>query len=356
MRLATYLSMAALAQLGLAGYTVKDDYSSASHFFDKFDFFTEADPTNGYVKYVDRKTANNLGIVSGNAKGTKIGVDSKNKASGSGRQSVRLTSKASYNHGLVILDLNHMPGGACGSWPAFWMLGSGTWPNNGEIDIIEGVNDQTKNQMALHTTSGCSIDKSGFKGKLGTSNCDVKASGQSDNEGCTITAGSTKSYGSGFNSGNGGVYATEWTSDAINIWFFPHSNIPSDIANKKPTPSSWGQPTAKYAGDCKIDSHFKNMNIVFDVTFCGDWAGNTWSSSSCASKANTCQDYVANNPSAFKDTYWGINSLLVYEDSSNSKREEYDYTGLNVTSPLPRTGEAARRHAIRHGAHGRHFH
>jgi len=32
------------------------------------------------------------------------------------------------------------PGNGLGYWPAFWMLGQGQWPENGEIDIMEDVN------------------------------------------------------------------------------------------------------------------------------------------------------------------------------------------------------------------------
>ena len=49
-----------------------------------------------------------------------MGVDYTNAAPG-GRQSVRLTSKASYQHALIIVDLAHMPGSICGTWPALYV-------------------------------------------------------------------------------------------------------------------------------------------------------------------------------------------------------------------------------------------
>lgn len=40
-------------------------------------------------------------------------------------------------------------------WPSIWTKGD-DWPNQGEIDIIEGVNLMDYNQMAVHTRAGCS--------------------------------------------------------------------------------------------------------------------------------------------------------------------------------------------------------
>ncbi|KAF7712634.1 Endo-1,3(4)-beta-glucanase [Penicillium ucsense] len=309
-------SLGLLAQITRAAYTLQEDYGTTDSFFDKFDFFTDADPTNGYVSYVDRSTARNAGLIRSTGSSVYIGVDTQNQASGSGRQSVRLTSTKSYQHGLVILDLAHMPGSVCGTWPAFWMLGA-NWPNNGEIDIIEGVNTQSNNQVTLHTSNGCSIQNSGFTGLLDTANCYVEAAGQSANSGCAITSNSGQSYGDGFNQAGGGVYATEWTSAGIKVWFFPRSGIPWDISIGKPNPATWGMPTAAFAGSCNIDSHFNNLQLVFDITFCGDWAGNVWSSGTCAYKAPTCNSFVQNNPAAFKETYWSVNSLKVYQDNGS---------------------------------------
>jgi hypothetical protein len=81
-------------------------------------FRQDSDPTNGYVDYVDENTASDAGLIYASGNATYVGVDSSHVASGSGRQSVRLTSTASYTHGLFVLDLAHMPGSVCGSWPA----------------------------------------------------------------------------------------------------------------------------------------------------------------------------------------------------------------------------------------------
>lgn len=59
---------------------------------------------------------------------------------GENRKSVRISSKNTYSSGLIIADIYAMPHG-CSVWPAFWMVGS-DWPNNGEIDILEGVNGE----------------------------------------------------------------------------------------------------------------------------------------------------------------------------------------------------------------------
>ncbi|KAF1992133.1 glycoside hydrolase family 16 protein, partial [Aulographum hederae CBS 113979] len=303
--------LAILVNFSIAGYVLEDDYSPST-FFDKFDFFTDEDPTHGFVKYVDQGTAQQSGLISTDNDQVYMGVDFKNNAP-SGRSSVRITSKKAYDQGLIILDLDHMPASTCGTWPAFWMVGP-DWPNNGEIDIIEGVNSQQHNAMALHTGPGCSIaNNHAFLGSIQTPNCDVNAPDQSMNAGCSIKTDDQSTYGDGFNSANGGVYATNWKPDSISVYHFDRASIPSDIKSGKPDPSKWGQPLAQFQGTCDIANSFKQLQIVFDITFCGDWAGNVWSSdSTCSAKANTCNDFVSNNPSAFEDSHWKVNSLKVY--------------------------------------------
>lgn len=289
-----------LVPLILAGYSLKDDYS-ADKFFDMFSFDTIDDPTHGYVNYVDQATAQKSSLIDSNNGAVTLRVDSSNVASGRGRDSLRLTSKASYNHALMVLDLAHMPGNACGMWPAFWTTGP-NWPSSGEIDIIEGVNMQPQNQVTMHTSDGCS---------LAGSSCLA-------NKGCPLKGGK---FADGFNPGNGGIYAMEWTSDGISVWNFDRGQEPQDILGNSPDPKGWGNPIAAFQGgsSCDIDQHFKDQQIVFDTTFCGDWAGKTWSEDkTCSAKAATCEEYVQNNPTAFTDAFWKVNALKVYTTDGGS--------------------------------------
>jgi hypothetical protein len=193
---------------------------------DCFDFFTASDPTHGFVDYVSKDEANRLGLLNVTSSGAfRMAADSKHvPSSKNGRKSIRLSSKQSFNSGLFIIDLAHMPAG-CGTWPAFWLVGP-SWPHHGEIDIIEGVNLQTAVQTTLHTNSGCSMaseNPDDFTGSWGKgsngkpcTNCDVNAAGQYNNQGCGVI-GAADTYGAPFNAKQGGVFATEWTTAGIQV-------------------------------------------------------------------------------------------------------------------------------------------
>ncbi|OCL10789.1 glycoside hydrolase family 16 protein [Glonium stellatum] len=306
--------VAGTSALPATTYALQDTYDY-TNWLSKFSVQNIADPTHGFVNYVTQAQAQSLGLLKTVGNQVYIGVDNTTRLdpNGSvGRNSVRLQSNPSYNHALVIADFAHIPGSDCGTWPAFWMVGP-NWPNEGEIDIIEGVNLNTYDQVTLHTSSGC-VPAIGSGGQSGTptGNADCGAGG--GYTGCGVASGSATSYGTAFNANGGGVYATLWTSSAIEVWYFPANSVPSDIKSGTPNPAGWGVPIANYAG-CNFDAHFQNMNIIFDTTFCGDWAGQVWSSSSCASVNPSCNAYVAEEPQSFGDTYWLVNSVKVYNAS-----------------------------------------
>ncbi|KAK6373558.1 hypothetical protein LTS17_008050 [Exophiala oligosperma] len=263
---------------------------------------------------------------------------------GAGRPSVRISTKRSWTHGLFIGDFNHSPAGICGTWPAFWTLGP-NWPYNGEIDIMEGANLNTYNGMTLHASPNCTIagDSRLMSGQLQSSNC---AYYPNYNVGCSISDRRSQSYGTNFNTGGGGVYAMQWTSDYVAVWFFPRGSIPADITNKTPNPSGWGLPAAEFQGSCQIDQKFQAHKIVMNNAFCGEYAGasTVWNSStnSCAASTGyaTCNAYVAGQPGAFQNAYWSINSVRVYQlvDSGSSATSSSPYiASLQPTSTISTT-------------------
>ncbi|KAH0431262.1 hypothetical protein KCU90_g5820, partial [Aureobasidium melanogenum] len=180
----------------------------------------------------------------------------------------------------------------------------------------EGVNMASTNQIAAHTAPNCTMK---FQNQTGWANgydCAVSTGGAA---GCATGSNDQTGYGDGFNANGGGVYAMQWTSEFMKVWFFPRNAIPASISSGSPSPAlDFGTPVGNFdGGSCDIDSHFINHRMIFDTTFCGDWAGSVYSSASCplaSSGGNGCVDYVAGNPSAFTEAYWEVNYIKFFDE------------------------------------------
>ncbi len=317
-KLLSYLAAAAVASTAAASspYALVDSYDH-DNFFTSFDFFTDLDPTHGFVKYVSAPAANKQELAGYLSRMVYLGVDHQTTNTPDGRPSTRVTSQKSYNHGLFVADIVHMPVG-CGVWPAFWTVGPG-WPNAGEIDIIEGVNSATTNAITLHTSAGCNVDTSGELDSTtpGNTNCNAG----NGNDGCSQSTANTAAYGPGLNAAGGGVYVMEWTSEAISVWFLSRgSDAATNALSASPDSTTFGTPVARFSG-CDIDAHFHDHNIVFNTALCGDWAGQVWGQDpTCSAQASTCQDYVSGNAADFSEAYWLINRVNVYQVQDSTKR------------------------------------
>ncbi|KAG9000521.1 hypothetical protein FRB94_005371 [Tulasnella sp. JGI-2019a] len=294
-------------------YTIADSFIGPT-FLTGFNWEAIADPTHGAVNYVDQATAIAQNLTYTSSDTFIMRADYKtvtNFPTTAGRNSVRIRSNKEYTTAVTVLNLRHMPVG-CGTWPAFWSTLESNWPTNGEIDIIEGVNDVSPNQSTLHTTAGCTMAASTMTqtGTLVTTDCNTADNG---NSGCGVQTTKANSYGPGLNSAGGGYYAMERTSTYIKIWFWAknEASIPTDITSGATTvnPANWGTPTADFVATNCAFSHFGPHNIIINLTFCGDWAGAVYPST-CPS---TCNAYVNTTPSAFQNAYWDIASLKVYE-------------------------------------------
>ncbi|KAJ3563751.1 hypothetical protein NP233_g8741 [Leucocoprinus birnbaumii] len=290
-------------------YHVQVHYEGES-FFNDWNFESGNDPTHGLVNYQSRDQALSKKLAYVQDGVTVLTVDTGSTLPTSGkRDSVRISTKQSWNAGLFIADFAYMPFG-CSVWPAYWSVGP-NWPNAGEIDILEGVNNQTNNQYTLHTGVQCNLPSDGK---------DIDASGNlmwykclsqpTDDRGCGFSDPNVNSYGAGFNAAGGGVLAHEYNSDHIKIWHFPRDQIPDDIKAQKPNPSSWPHPVAAWDSQyCDIQKAVFQQTLVLDITLCGDWAGPAYAQSGCP---GTCQQAIA-DPANLASAKWGVNYITVYQ-------------------------------------------
>ena len=112
---------------------------------------------------------------------------------------------------------------------------------------------------------GCVVERSDYykdSSVLETDNCYINAPGQGDNQGCAFNDHAPNNFGKPFNEIGGGVYATEWTSDVVNVWFFSRGDIPEDLNGPSPDPTAWGKPNAQFKGTCDFTKLLKEQRFV----------------------------------------------------------------------------------------------
>ncbi|KAK7058947.1 hypothetical protein VNI00_001571 [Paramarasmius palmivorus] len=308
---------------------VPQDEYAGKNFFDGFGFYDGADPTHGMVNsylkrqsYVNASTAFGEGLAFVRDDGVAVikGDDTNWLADGEYRKSVRISTYAQYNTGLFILDTNTIPWG-CGKiipWAPLYIHSRLSSYMAGVLDaglreLAIRVHDNQHNQVAWHTAPGCMLNpNASFTGTVvqdgGTNNTDCNGL-INNNAGCGITEWSRASYGPLFDQQGGGVVAMKWDENGIAVWSFFRAAVPQDIVANAPNPSLWGEPSALLMPqECDPIQYFKNHSIIINITFCGDWAGNSYATSGCP---GTCAERLK-NPANFANASWNINHLRVY--------------------------------------------
>ncbi|KAI0274330.1 hypothetical protein BGY98DRAFT_935936 [Russula aff. rugulosa BPL654] len=156
--------------------------------------------------------------------------------------------------------------------PTILELGDKSWPDGGETDIVEDVNDQDPNGSTLHTSPRCTMRLDRVDSETGyPTGLDYNAYTDMD-----------PNTGSNPNTDFGVQYAMECTPQFIKVWFWTRhaDDVPlglrSNISGWVNT-DSWGTVTA-----IQVDN-WQAMNTTFQG--CPD----------------TCEDYVDINPAAFSN-------------------------------------------------------
>ncbi|KIM78459.1 glycoside hydrolase family 16 protein [Piloderma croceum F 1598] len=317
---ACFLSLVAPAIVNATQYHLLKDYSGQD-FFDGWAYYGNFDNlTNGDAIFVNASVAASamLAYVDPVTNHAIIKVDNTTVVPfNDKRNTVRITTEDSYGTGsLFVADMIHVPYG-CSVWPAWWSQAP-NWPTGGEIDMFEGVNQDTMNQMSLHTEPGCTqISPNQTSTLVSSTDCSFDSN---NNQGCIVIDQSTSSYGAGFASGGGGQFVTELAEDGISMWFFPRSEVPNSIASNMSTvdTSTFGIPVANWPnGGCNINQFFQPQNLIIDITLCGDFAGNpTIFNQTCTGQCY--QTFVLGPPSGYDTAYFEIQFVRVYSSGNTS--------------------------------------
>ncbi|KAJ5486141.1 hypothetical protein N7530_000441 [Penicillium desertorum] len=180
----------ALSKMAAAKYTLSNSYD-ATNFFDGFEF-RNGTGSSGFAQYVDAATAEAKSLAGIRDGKVYLGVDNTTENTTGGRQSVRVITKNVWTNGVYIADIAHMPGNACGVWPAYW-TSDPDWPNSGEIDIIESVNMQKTPIITLHSGKNCVVTNTGSA--AGSVLVDPDWDSSTSSGGCSQTSTNTHAYG-----------------------------------------------------------------------------------------------------------------------------------------------------------------
>ncbi|KAG9315686.1 glycoside hydrolase family 16 protein [Chiua virens] len=311
-------SLAALPHASATQYSLAKEYYGSS-FFDSWTYYNYYDNlTNGDVNFVSAQTAfaDNLTYVDASTSHALIRVDNFTNVVWNNKRNSRSGWQDMYH---VPYGVSLIPETAC----TLRSLISGhlvfrlacvvevakavVWPQGGEIDTFEGVNLQTTNQMSLHTETGCTQVSPNETSTLVTStNCSYAAN---ENQGCIVMDPSSSSFGAGFSNVGGGAFVTEFASSGISVL----KSQPA-LSNNESTidTSTFGVPVGNWPSTgCNVAGFFQPQQLIFDITLCGDWAGN--SAIFNATCSGVCyNDYVIGQPSGYDDAYFEIGYVRVF--------------------------------------------
>lgn len=115
----------------------------------------------------------------------------------------------------------------------------------------------------------------------------------------------------------------EWTDSHAKVWSWSHADVPRDLVEGQPSPSTWGTPSYAIMG-CDMDKGWRDQRVVLNIGFCGvagqdgtkPYTKNHWGECAASTGYDSCTAYVANNPKDFVDSHFLVKDIVVYRDAS----------------------------------------
>jgi len=268
-------------------------------FFDDWAFL-ESDYNNGAVHYLPRAEALEDRVVEAHDTHAILRTGGRSPRMFK-RKSAKIRSNRAWTYFLMAIKFSHTPWG-CGLWPAFWTHAPGyPWPEGGEMDLLEYVND-LPSQTSFHTgaSNRCRMDG----GVVNIPFCQPMPDLNGMNYDCTTKyplqlgcAPNKLPLWSPWEwAHHPGVLAVQWTERFVKVFFIPENEIPADLEHDDPQPDAWdrflvswypfAQSNERWPGSCPNPaSVMKPQQLVLNINFCGDWAGKVWPfSASCVNR------------------------------------------------------------------------
>jgi len=274
-----------------AAYSL-DWKAEGTSFFSGFNFMTE-DANHGSAHYLDAGRAVQEGVAQAYPTHAVLRAGRADPQYRYKRYTAKIGTQKSWSYFLAAMRFSHVPYG-CGVWPAFFTLAPGApWPDGGEVDILEYVNDDVS-KTSLHTGHACRLDPNlvnryGYMPDRNRMNYDCRTR-YPQHLGCApnkwMRSGQQWAH-------NPGVVALERTAEFLKIFFIPEGSIPGDLIGDAPRPDTWDRFIVSYypfsANGCP-PSVMAAQQLVLNIGFCGDWASKVWGDSAyCKSRTHSCR-------------------------------------------------------------------
>mmetsp|Transcript_25979 Transcript_25979/g.69046 ORF Transcript_25979/g.69046 Transcript_25979/m.69046 type:complete len:537 (+) Transcript_25979:96-1706(+) len=311
-----------------------DWLSSGRAFFDDWDYL-EWDSNNGAAQYLGRDQANSEGVTAAYDTHAILRVGARGLPGK--RKTAKVRSRRSWKYFLAAIRFTHVPFG-CGLWPAFWTHAGGIqWPEGGELDILEYVND-IASQTSLHTgvRNACNLDG----GKINKPGCPVMPDLNGMNYDCTTDY--PKKLGCAPNTlplqspaewnMHPVTFAIEWTESFVKIFKIPDYQLPADLLENDPKPDTWDQWLVSYyplgatgEPDCRNPADvMAPQQLILNIGLCGDWAGKIWSmSATCNSMHGPASGCRAVDPLLESDSENDCCTQFVEDRNGTFGADEY---------------------------------